>query len=133
MAGKLAVEQEEILWKDQKRHFGLPLSYTRYQVSKDRLILRRGFFKTVTDEILIYRIMDIQLTRTLGQKIFGVGTVTLISTDKMQPRLDLINIKHPDDVRRFLSNLIEQQRASRGISGSEFLGGGRPGVLHCDH
>ncbi|MDR3239746.1 MAG: PH domain-containing protein [Clostridiales bacterium] len=132
MNKKLALVKAEILWKDRKRYLGLPISFTRYEVSEDRLILRKGFFKTETDEILIYRIMDLRLVRTLGQKIFGVGTVTLISTDKSNPALELKNIKRPDDVRRFLSKLIEQQRAARGTSSSEFLGDGHHGPCHHD-
>jgi uncharacterized membrane protein YdbT with pleckstrin-like domain len=120
---KLNIEKEEILWKDRKRTiFGLPLSFTRYEVCKDRLTMRRGFFKTTTDEIMIYRILDIRLVRGLGQKIFGLGTVTLVSNDKTSPTLELKNIKESEDVRRFLSKLIEEQRAERGISSREFLG-----------
>jgi len=125
MSKKLAVDDDKILWRDRKRWLGLPLSFTRYEVSDDRLIVRKGFFKTEVDEILIYRIMDIKLVRTLGQKIFGVGTVTLISTDKTNHILEMKNIKQSDHVRKFLSKLIEQQRAARGITSSEFLGGGR--------
>ena len=132
MAKKLELEKDEILWKDRKRYLGMPISFTRYELNEERLILRRGFFKTVTDEILIYRIMDIRLVRTFGQKIFGVGTVTLLSTDKSSPSMDLQNIKKPDDVRRFLSKLIEKQRAAKGISRNEFLGGGPHGQgEHC--
>ena len=130
MAKKLAVKKEIIHWNDRKRVLGLPLSFTKYSVSEERLILRQGFFKTQVDELLIYRIMDIKMTRTLGQKIFGVGTITLFSTDKTQPKLDLINIKRPDNVRKFLSALIERQRKERGVTGSEFLGTGRPGRGH---
>ena len=132
MAKKLKLEKEEALWKDRRRYFGLPLSFTRYQVTKERFILKCGFFRTFTDEILLYRIMDIRLKRTLGQKILGVGTVTLISTDKSNPTLELINIKHPDQVRQFLSNQIELQRNAHGITGSELLGG-RPGHDHHEH
>ncbi len=123
MGKKLNIEKEEVLWKDRKRTlFGLPLSFTRYEVCKDRLTVRRGFFKTTTDEIMVYRILDIRLLRGLGQKIFGLGTVTLISNDKTSPTYELKNIKQSDDVRRFLSKLIEEQRAARGISSREFLG-----------
>jgi len=130
MAKKLAVEKDAVLWKDRKRFLGLPLSFTKYSVSEERLILRQGFFKTQVDELMIYRIMDIRLTRTLGQKLCGVGTITLISDDRTQPTLDLKNIRQPDNVRVFLSSLIEKQRNARGISGSEFLGAGRPGRGH---
>ena len=129
MAKKLLLEKEEILWKDRKRILGLPISFTRYILSSERLTVKQGFFKTVTDEILVYRIMDNQLVRTLGQKIFGVGTVTLFSNDKTNHTFELKNIRHPEKVRRFLSGLVEEQRVKRGTLSSEFLGG-RPGVGH---
>ena len=123
MAKKLMVEKEEILWHDRRRYFGMPLSFTRYEVTAERLIKHRGFFKTITDELMIYRIMDIRLVRGLGQKIFGVGTVTIISSDKSSPTIDLKNIKQSDDVRRFISNLTEEQRNAKGVSRAEFIGG----------
>ena len=123
MANKLSVEKAEVLWKDRKRRLGLPLSFTRYEVDESRLIIRKGFFKTETDEIMIYRIMDISLVRTLGQKILGVGTITLISTDKSLPKLTLKNIKRSNEVMSFISKLIEKQRFEKGITGREFLSG----------
>ena len=133
MGMKLAVEDDIILWKDRRRRLGMPLSFTRYQATNNCIIIKKGFFKTETDEILIYRIMDIRLVRTLAQKILGVGTVTLISTDKSVPRLELKNIKQSEKVRKFLSNMIEQQRAERGITSSEFLQGGRGDCHNYDH
>jgi len=123
MANKLSVEKEKVLWKDRRRRLGLPLSFTRYEVDESRLIIRKGFFKTETDEIMIYRIMDISLVRTLGQKILGVGTITLISTDKSLPKLTLKNIKRSNEVMSFISKLIEKQRFEKGITGREFLSG----------
>jgi len=120
---KLVMEKDEIIWKDRKRYLGLPLSFTRYEVTGERLIKHKGFFKTVTDELMIYRIMDIQMVRTLGQKICGVGTVILMSSDKSCPSLHLENIKQSDKVRRFMSKLIEEQRMAKGVNKSEFLGG----------
>jgi uncharacterized membrane protein YdbT with pleckstrin-like domain len=123
VAGKLELEKEKTLWKDRKRIIGMPISFTRYEATEERLMLRKGFFNTTTDEIMIYRIMDVQLVRRFGQKIFGVGTVTLLSADKSHPSLELKNIKQPEDVRRFLSKQIESQRAERKITGREFMGG----------
>jgi uncharacterized membrane protein YdbT with pleckstrin-like domain len=79
---KITIEKDEILWKDRKRHFGLPISFTRYQISGGRFIIRKGFFRTETNELLLYRILDMKLVRGLAQKLFGVGTVTLYSADK---------------------------------------------------
>ena len=66
------MEQNEIIWSDRKRTiFGLPLSFTKYSLTNDRLFIQTGLFTTVEDEVRLYRIMDVKLTRTLGQKLFG--------------------------------------------------------------
>ena len=49
----------EYLWKDRKRHLGMPLSFTRYQMSEDRLFLSQGFLNIKDDEVLLYRVRDI--------------------------------------------------------------------------
>ena len=72
----------EFLWKDRKRHLGLPLSFTRYSLSEDRLFYERGLLNLKADEVLLYRVQDLELTMTLGQRIFGVGTVCVHSSDK---------------------------------------------------
>ncbi len=122
MAKKLTVEESELLWKDRRRRLGLPLSFTKYEIYEDKLVLRKGFFKTTVDETMIYRIMDIKLVRTLGQKLFGVGSVVLMSSDKSHPQLELKSIKQSETVRSFLSELVDKQRTARGISSRELLG-----------
>ena len=83
------------LWKDRKRHLGLPLSFTRYSLSEDRLFVSEGFLNIKDDEVLLYRVRDIDTRRSLWQRLFGVGTVTVISSDKTMPTLVLKNIKEP--------------------------------------
>ena len=89
------MEPIEYLWKDRKRRLGLPLSFTRYFLSDDRLFCETGLLNLKADEVLLYRVQDLELTMTLGQRIFGVGTVCVHSSDKSMPHLDLKNVKHP--------------------------------------
>ena len=49
----------EYIWKDRKRFLGMPLSFTRYALSEDRLFLSVGFFSIKDEEVLLYRIRDI--------------------------------------------------------------------------
>ena len=116
--------EEEILWADKKRWLGLPWSFTRYTVDKDRLYVKKGFLKTETDELLLYRILDIKSSQTLGQRMLGVGTVTLYCSDKSNGVIELKNIKKPDAVRRFLSDIVEKRRMESGIRGREIIGTG---------
>ena len=48
----------EYLWKDRKRYFGLPLSFTRYALSDDRLFISVGFLSIKDDEVLLYRVRN---------------------------------------------------------------------------
>ena len=111
-----------ILWKDRKRFLGMPLSFTRYIVDEDRLTLKVGLLNTRVNDVLLYRILDLQLNQTLWQKLFNVGTIILFTADKSQERLVLKNIKRPEKVRRYLAQLIEQERESRRLVGRELFG-----------
>lgn len=117
-----AGNSHEILWHDRKRHLGMPLSFTVYSVDSDRFMTKVGFFKTVYNEILLYRILDIKLTRTLGQKIWGVGTIELFSADTSDNSYAIKNIKHPEKIYRFLSDKIEAERNERRVMGREMFG-----------
>lgn len=125
--------EDEILWADTKRWMGMPITFTKYRVDENRLYCKQGLLKTETDELLLYRILDIKSSQTLGQKLFGVGTVVLFCSDKSSGILELKNIKKPDQVRRFLSDLVEQKRTETGVKGREIYGSGTPMPPHPDH
>lgn len=112
----------EFQWKDRKRFLGLPLSFTRYAVRDQRLFYSKGFFNTTEDELLLYRIMDVKLTRTFGDKLVGVGTITLYTADKTNPELQLIRVKSPVKVRDMISKMVEEERVRLNIRGKELYG-----------
>ena len=101
------------LWHDRKRILGLPITFTRYALSEDRLFLKRGFLNIKQDEILLYRIRDLRVTINLWQRIFGVGTVTIVSTDKSNPELELKNIKQPNEVKELIHEYVEKMKIER--------------------
>jgi hypothetical protein len=115
-------ENEEILWQDRKRYLGLPLSFTIYSFSKNKFYMKTGIFNTKSEEILLYRILDITYKQTFGQKIFGVGSVILNTADKTTPVLEVKSIKTPDRVRKALSTLVEQRRDEKRVTGKEMFG-----------
>lgn len=112
------------LWKDRKRHLGLPLSFTRYALSEDRLFTSVGFFNIQDEEIILYRIRDISTSRTLWQRLFGVGSVTLVSSDKSQPTLVLKNIKNPIAVKELIHEQVEEMKLRRRVRVGEIMGDG---------
>ena len=96
------------LWSARKRNaLGLPWTFTKYAFTEDRLFVTTGLLKTVEDEVRLYRILDISLSRTLLQKIFGMGTIAISSADKTMGNFNLVNVKNPVQVKEQLSKLIE--------------------------
>lgn len=110
------------IWKERKRNaLGLPWTFTKYALTNDRLFISRGLFTTTEDEVRLYRILDLSLSRTLTQKIFKIGTIHISSSDKTQGNFELKNIKEPEKVREQLSNLVEENRDKKHVSSREFM------------
>ena len=110
------------LWQDRKRYFGLPISFTRYWLSEDRLFISEGFLNIKDDEILLYRVRDIDTRRSLWQRIFGVGTVTVLSSDKTMPTLVLENVKDPIFVKELIHKQVEEMKIRRRVRLGEIMG-----------
>lgn len=127
----LTEEEYQPLWKDRKRILGMPITFTKYEVTANRLINSKGLLHTETNELLLYRILDIKMSRSLWQKIFGVGTIVLYCADQSHSTFALENIKKPNAVRKFLSKLVEQERALKGVTGREIYGASA-GVMQTD-
>ena len=109
------------LWKDRKRFLGLPLSFTRYSLSEDRLFLSVGLLSIKDDEVLLYRVRDIDTSRTLWQRLFGVGTVTVISSDKTMPTMVLKNVKDPVFVKELIHKQVEEMKIQRRVRLNELM------------
>ena len=119
------MENLKVLWKDRKRPiFGLPLSFTKYQLLEDKLLIDSGILSVNQEEIRLYRIMDVTLKKSIWQRIFGVGTIHCCSADKSTPEFDIKDIKNPFEVKELLSSQIEKQRDQKRVSGREFFDDG---------
>jgi uncharacterized membrane protein YdbT with pleckstrin-like domain len=111
------------IWKDRKRTFlGLPWSFTRYSLYPRKLVLKKGFFTITEDEILLYRILDLRLIRTLGQRIFGLGTIVVISGDATSPEFKILSVKKSGMVKDRISELVDAERTRLNLKGRELYG-----------
>ena len=116
-------------WQDRKRFLGMPLSFTRYMLSEDRLFLSKGLLNVRDDEILLYRVRDISTSRSLFQRLFGVGTVTVMSSDKTCPTLVMKNIRDPLAVKELLHKGVEEMKLRRRVRLNELT---NEDPHHCD-
>lgn len=109
------------LWSDRKRHLGLPISFTKYSITENRLIVESGFFNLKEEEILLYRVADLSLSRTLWQRIFGVGTICIKSSDRSSPHFDMVNVKNAQQVKEMLFEQIETCKDKKRVRTTELI------------
>ena len=120
------MDELHYLWKDCKRILGMPITFTKYAMSDDRIFLETGLLNIKMKEVILYRVRDISLSISLWQRIFGVGTVTLQSSDKSLPVLELKNIKRPREVKELIHKQVEEMKIARKLRVGEVLD-------TCDH
>jgi len=114
--------QNEYVWRDRKRIiFGLPWTFTVYTLTKDKLLIERGFLSKKEEEVRLYRIMDLTLIRPLSQRLWGLGTVHCCTADKSTPDFDITRIKDSARIKNLISDMVEQQREEKRITAREFM------------
>lgn len=122
-----------VVWKDRKRNFlGLPWTFTKYSLSEDRFFIEKGLFKYEQDEVRLYRILDLQLTKTFLQRIFGLGTIKVSSSDQSLGNFEIKNIKNSLQVKETLSRLVEEQRTAKRVVNREIMVGDDDICDECD-
>ena len=109
-------------WSDRKRIiFGLPWTFTKYAATDEKLLIRTGVLNVKEDEVRLYRILDLTLKRTLFQRLWRLGTIHVCSADKSTPEFEILNIKNPEIVKNMLSDMVEEERRKKRVSGREFM------------
>ena len=113
---------KDIIWTDRKRIiFGLPWTFTKYILTKEKLLVETGILNKDQEEIRLYRIMDMTLRRSLWQRLFGLGTIHCCTADKSSPELDIKWIPDSANVKELLSDLVEAERMEKRVSSREFF------------
>lgn len=120
--GAKNMNKNNLIWYDRKRLFcGLPWTFTKYGVCQDRLFVETGLFNLKESEVRLYRILDVHLTRSFIQRIFGLGTIHIDSSDHDLKCFDIKNIRKSQDVKELISNSVERERREARVSSREFM------------
>ena len=106
-----------IVWTERKRIWcGLPLTFTIYSYDEERFYIKTGFLNQREDEVRLYRVQDLTVTRSFIQRIFGMGSIHVNSSDKTMGDFEIRNIKNVAEVKEKLSELVEIQRDKKRCS-----------------
>ena len=63
----------------------LVVKNTTFRLTSERLITERGILNKTTDTLELYRVRDQQVTQPFLQRLFGLHTIQLLTTDTSTP------------------------------------------------
>jgi membrane protein YdbS with pleckstrin-like domain len=74
------------------------LKSTFYRLNPDRLEYHRGLLGRKVDNIDLFRIVDYKMDRSILDRMLGIGTIKLFSSDKTDPEFLIFKVKNPQRV-----------------------------------
>jgi membrane protein YdbS with pleckstrin-like domain len=93
----------------------------RYRLSTQRLFVYKGLVAKQVEEVELFRIKDVFVKQSLTQRILGFGTITVLSTDDNSPRIELIGINSPVEVKETIRDHFRAARQREGVRAAEFI------------
>ncbi len=105
----------ELQYKESARltFFGIPWPFKRYELYDNELIIVSGFLTIRENDCFMYKITDVELTRSLLQRIFGLSTITCFTSDVTDKTIIMKNIKHGREIKDFINQESEKARLRR--------------------
>ncbi len=99
--------------KKRTKFLALPICFTTYAITDDKLTITSGFLNITVDDAYMYKVQDVKLTRSFMERIFKLGTVTCYTGDTTHPELRLLHIKNSSLIKDFLMSASEESRRKR--------------------
>lgn len=87
----------------------------RYRVTTQRLFIERGILSQTIDQTELIRVDDVRVHKTVLDRICGLGTVEVVSTDATDKSLKLVGISRPELVGEHIRNNMRILRNRRGL------------------
>ncbi|MEK6246591.1 MAG: PH domain-containing protein, partial [Planctomycetales bacterium] len=92
----------------------LKINY-RYHLTNQRFIHETGILRRVTNRIEVIDIDDVQFEQGLLERLVGVGTIRMTSSDHSHPKLILKGIEDVEAVSGEIYSARRQERTKRGL------------------
>jgi membrane protein YdbS with pleckstrin-like domain len=87
----------------------------RYRISNTRIDTREGLLTIREGTIWLWKIDDVQMTRTVIDRILGVGSIVVIANDPTTPRLVLRSLPDPSPFFEQLKKHVDTAKRKRRI------------------
>ena len=112
--------------------FGLPWTFTKYEIRDNDFTIIKGFFKIRENDCYMYKISDVEITRSLLQRMAGLSTIVLYTSDVTDRTIVMKNIKHGREIKDFILQASEAARLRRRTVSMQNIGFGAGDVHDVD-
>ena len=92
----------------------LKTRFTVYEVTDQRIKLKTGILNQEIDECELYRVRDYKVVKPFFQRIFGLGKIELVTSDRSNPNINLNGIKNPEILYNLIRDNVEKIRRKTG-------------------
>jgi membrane protein YdbS with pleckstrin-like domain len=86
-----------------------------YKLTNQRFIHKHGILVRTTDRIELIDIDDVAFSQGLIQRMLGVGTIRVTSSDRSHPTLSLLGIDEVDRVSGMIDDARRKERRRRSL------------------
>ncbi|MDF2609262.1 MAG: hypothetical protein K0R92_736 [Lachnospiraceae bacterium] len=93
--------------------FAMPICFTTYTISDDKITITSGFLSITVDDAFMYKVQDVKLTISFFERIFRLGSIICYTGDTTHPELKLEHIKNASTIKDFLMTASEEARRKR--------------------
>ena len=92
----------------------LKTRFTVYEVTDQRIKLKTGILNQEIDECELYRVRDYKVVKPFFQRIFGLGRIELVTSDRSNSNINLNGIKDPESLYNLIRDNVEKIRRKTG-------------------
>ena len=92
----------------------LKTRFTVYEVTDQRIKLKTGILSQEIDECELYRVRDYKIVKPFFQRIFGLGKIELVTSDRSNSNINLNGIKDPENLYNLIRDNVEKTRRKTG-------------------
>lgn len=106
-------QKKEYVERKRWVFFGLPFTFTKYTVTDEVITINDGLLSTRENDCYLYKVQDVELKTSLGERIFGLGTVACYTGDNTHPQLFLSHIRNAREIKNYILKASEEARRKR--------------------
>ena len=92
----------------------LKTRFTVYELTNQRIKLKTGILNQEIDECELYRVRDYKVVKPFFQRIFGLGKIELVTSDRSNSNINLNGIKDPENLYNLIRDNVEKTRRKTG-------------------